>query len=984
MWSERDPLLVVVPFRSHAYALKKTLFERLIPLLGVRFISPAELRALLLQREDFHLPLREHLRLLLSVAAEVSMDLPADPGAREQRLLEPDFLAAKAVSRTPDHLLRALDQIRAAGWSFDDAGPASLRRVVRRFDEYVADCGFSMIHEADRFALDRASASPPRFARILVTGFDSSHWALWPLLRAGVCAAREATVILEDPRDESRDLDEAWVGTWEQAFGPARPLGASEKSSAVPEQGSFLFETPAPPANVHFLVGKDTTEQADAIVAIAATFLTDQKCERVGIVFPRAGALARSVASAFTRLGIAYNDGIAHVAPGPFEEPSWKAWLELQENLQLGVLLRFLRALPDGAALFDRVDFSAVEKILSRAYGNVLIDDLGVIAESCRRSPREDWKAVARGIDKLRFLPATASLREFLDATRITFEQFGWDERGMEVVRLSEGWSDALEQRFSRRIYLRWLGEISSSLHPLRDRGGDHPYSRVHLLFYNQAAGREWSHLILAGLNDGEWPPAGDESGFLSEGEIAAFNTRVKVLNKRAIRVGNQGEGHWSVVDGKTLFLGPHEQRQLASRQLASLLESTREAIAITANLFQQAAPERTWNPSEYFTRLYFDQRGKALSQGVMSALQRQTRAWLDDAVLRTASEALSVQQASVAYAARRRSDIPAGEYDFALREPIARPVTVSVTEWQKTLSEPAIVWMRNYLGVEVADELNDGWSAATGQWTHKWLAGISGKPAANEFSALPDPDEIRDRVSSLARNFRDEVKSLCAAAGRPLPDWWISGWDNAFYLAGCLAAKFAEIGGWPQIATEWVLDSASSISLGSGERLRARGRIDAILTDAAQLEGASAWIIDFKTGNKKALSSSRWKNPVERREGVRKKLLCGDGVQLGLYALALQDRGAKSVALSILSPALRQIEPQLDLSDLVTHDDFWCALHSMQETGVFGMLGPIRSDYSFTGAYPIATLAIDPDVLADKWLLTHPALCADCSEEAS
>ncbi len=42
----------------------------------------------------------------------------------------------------------------------------------------------------------------------------------------------------------------------------------------------------------------------------------------------------------------------------------------------------------------------------------------------------------------------------------------------------------------------------------------DHVYSRVHLLPYSEADGHEWSHLILAGLNQGEWPQSQRESGF--------------------------------------------------------------------------------------------------------------------------------------------------------------------------------------------------------------------------------------------------------------------------------------------------------------------------------------------------------------------------------------------------------------------------------------------------------------------------------------
>ena len=40
-----------------------------------------------------------------------------------------------------------------------------------------------------------------------------------------------------------------------------------------------------------------------------------------------------------------------------------------------------------------------------------------------------------------------------------------------------------------------------------------------------------------------------------------------------------------------------------------------------------------------------------------------------------------------------------------------------------------------------------------------------------------------------------------------------------------------------------------------------------------------------------------------------------------------------------------------------------------------------LRSAYRFSDDYPLATLAIDPDVLEQRWELTHPALVRDEEE---
>ena len=54
-----------------------------------------------------------------------------------------------------------------------------------------------------------------------------------------------------------------------------------------------------------------------------------------------------------------------------------------------------------------------------------------------------------------------------------------------------------------------------------------------------------------------------------------------------------------------------------------------------------------------------------------------------------------------------------------------------------------------------------------------------------------------------------------------------------------------------------------------------------------------------------------------------------------------------------------------------------------MQETGVFGMLGPVHAQYGFAHDYPLATLGIDEELLKEKWALTHPALAVEEGEHS-
>ena len=103
--------------------------------------------------------------------------------------------------------------------------------------------------------------------------------------------------------------------------------------------------------------------------------------------------------------------------------------------------------------------------------------------------------------------------------------------------------------------------------------------------------------------------------------------------------------------------------------------------------------------------------------------------------------------------------------------------------------------------------------------------------------------------------------------------------------------------------------------------------------------------------------------------------------MQLALYALAVHALGAQKIQLTLLSPA-EELEPQFDLDAVLAQADFWMELHRMQETGVFGMLGPVHADFGFIAQYPLGTLPIDIDLLEEKWALTHPAFMLEKEEK--
>src|SRR5437016_4559488 len=730
-----ETVAVATPFPSGAAFLRSKLLEHEIPLLGVKFITPPRLRELLLAEDASSLSLREHLRLLMAIAAEsVASRISADV----------DLAAiAKSISRSPDNLLRTFDQVSAAGWNFQNIGATAVREIMQEFQRLVRQCEFKLVHEADRDALAEIRSTPPQFSHLLLIGFTAKHWALWPLLQAAVSFAKRATVVLEYPREQTRAAEESWIGTWEEHFDSAAPIADRTERNRPFVHLNQPVITGTDSANreePRFLVGLNATEQAQAICAIALKFLAEKSCSRIGILFPRAGALARLVSEFLTQAGIPHHDAIGHLTPGEFEEPSWNAWLRLQENHQLEPVLRFLEANPDS---MYGLSIQEVRENLRWVYRQILIDDISVLREFCaRQTENEKLVRIAKVLRSIAFLSSKATLAQFLVETKPIFSKLKWDHRWTEIERFAQRWSAASSVEFSRAIYLCWLKEILDSFTIARAAQADHVYSRVHLLSYGEADGHEWSHLILAGLNQSEWPQSQRESGFLSDQEIVG-------LNARATRRGKQGEGHSALAPGKTFLLSAQDERQIALRQFGAALESADHGLAITASLLQESAPERIWNPSELFSQAYFAARNAPLSQETMSMLREKTFAWLKDLELFELAPTTDaeIDQTQIAYEARRKAEVPFGEYEFALSKPIDREITLRATEWDKVVKTPALIWLKTYLGVENHEPDLNKCNAATGTWVEGWpRMAAEWKLESPQLLSLNDGNKLRLR----------------------------------------------------------------------------------------------------------------------------------------------------------------------------------------------------------------------------------------------
>jgi hypothetical protein len=956
-WRAREPSVVLVPSRSFASWLKGKLIAEGIGCAGLRFWTPAECRDALRGRVG-GVPaaaVREHLHLLLAMTA-------ADLG---------DAPLCRSVSRDPSALMKAIDGLSTGGWDWKELGVPSAAPLVEAFASRLREAGWITVHEVDRRLLEQCPKRPPVIASLLVLGFDGAHWEHWTLLHAAVAASADSSIGLVGPRSRADQIDQYWIGSWEQQFGEATSAGEEEAEAARPFQAlAERMENPQgarDPITAHAEVrlGRTTRAQAEAIVLQAVTYLAGGSCERLGILFPGYGALSRQVSEMLARRGVDHNDTLGFTAAADGQSDAWTRWLAFQRQPRLDTLLALVGGNPPDVEDVD------VAHELTRAYTEVLVDDLGVLQAWLLAS--HDPRGVRAGtwLKEIKRLPEQGTVAEFVAFCRQEALAAGWKDiagriaaQGGEILSLGTS-------VVGRLVFLDWLGAAMAD--SLRQRHPDRslPYARVHLVSYAQAEGQDWSHLILTDLNEGRWPPPHSSSPFLPDDAIAA-------LNRRALRQGRQGEGHVCVEEGRGLILGPVERRALQQRQYYNLVEGCRSQLCLAASLATETEPGRALIPSDFLLHLYYMQSGTPLSQAEAESLQASTAEWVARSAAAGRPRPAACPAADLtarAFHARRDPTRPFGPFEFSLASPPEHEIVIPCRTWEHAIACPAIVWLERFPGVSyVRPGIDpDPWALTTGTWVHRWLGRAIVPHAGGALARFATAGQLRAGIARECERDRAWIARAYEAAGRRLPDWWISGWRQAVRVARQLADALDPAGAWRYVASEWTLPRHAAVPLPGGKSLRLRGRVDVLFATGPDLGKAQqAWIIDFKTGSQKALVASSFADKLPR----------GEGVQLALYALAVHAEGVSDTAITLLTPGA-EAAPQVDIAAVQACGPFWEGLCRMQDSGIFGMRGELRPEYGRAADYPLATLAIDAAVLEVKWALTHPHLTEQVDGEA-
>lgn len=931
------PQAIIVPNDSVTLLIKEFLLKNRIPILGIRFMTPGTLRHHLLNTYQYSemLELRENLHLLMKVVA---------------KRLDTN-LVAKSAEVDPEQFVRLADLIETTGWDTDIIDNVNVRKLIEEYLKEQNRCGLVTAEKMSNKLYHRSNFCPElAFSSIMVFGFRSKHWSSYKMLLTAIRSSIKATVCLFT-QDSSRLIDQAWLGSWEQEFGSSKRIFTVSEDKPF-SYLSYYFDDIALERNVlqtnqlpEIYIAEDILREAEVIVAKIAQALAEEEVFRLGVVFPsQTSLLAREVSRLLEHEEIAHYNHLGYFGGSNVKQQIFESWIHWQNTPRLQGFLNFLDQLVN-EELLPFSQFSLCKRQTQLALQNILTDELPVIFSylKCTLSDSEVDAIIGQWV----LLPEEASFNEYIILSQPAFETMAWPA-DIELVKQRGGTLlNNLKEPIKKSDFLIWLKSITKPLGRIANYFGTHPYSLVHLITEEEAILQTWSHLILSGLNQGEWPSNKPQVIFLDDNRIAE-------LNQNSLIQGNQGEGHLTIKPGLSLLPSSNDQYAINKNNFITLLRAPSKKLILTAHTKDPKNFKDTLI-SEFFERTYWISEGTLLDTTSIKLIYKKTEQWTRAYRFRDLNVLLRKDAVLHAFNQRRNPDTPFDAYSFCFKKTNKEAFNLPAKVWEDMLTNPERAWFQYILGVkknEVAlgKSLN---ALAKGTWIHSWLTldtHYAGKRLSTaEWSAF---------INNNANTVFEAIERSFSQLNRRLPDIWRANWYEAKRIAINLCHSLSSMSNTHYFFSEYTIPEISSGVLD----IPLRGRIDLIVYPIRDLENKShpLWIIDFKTGSSGTLTQNKLKR--------------GIGLQLALYALALKVEGFHDINLSIVQPH-STLSKQIDINEVLECNDLLNTINLIYQTGKVGLRESMDKFYGRASILPLSTLKIESDIIKKKWNLTHPSL---------
>jgi hypothetical protein len=273
VFGQPKPVVVVTPSPATAQAIKAFLLKDNIPVMGIEFWRPADLRRFLAAANGWKLPVDDP-RLIAAGVRSVAGEIAAG---------EPSNATAQAVSRSAQALADTIIMLEAAGWTHAEIKAEPLRLVAERFFANVSALNAETVGRFDFRLLSNAKGKAPVLASILIAGFDGAHWEHWPVLAAAATLAQDVFVTLPIAHEAAGAADMIWCSSWEQLGGsesapPASVDLANERLSKLADHLDLRSRGALPEATgdteaVRFIAAENLTEEARLVALQAASLV---------------------------------------------------------------------------------------------------------------------------------------------------------------------------------------------------------------------------------------------------------------------------------------------------------------------------------------------------------------------------------------------------------------------------------------------------------------------------------------------------------------------------------------------------------------------------------------------------------------------------------------------------------------------------------------------------------------------------------------
>ncbi len=914
------------------YLKQKLAYSGSSAVLGVRFLTPGQLRTLLLEQgstaDAGKLATGEDLQAVARAVAAQS--------AAEDRRLLPLLKDASGFTRAWDGwtAARASPDCWAEGWNL----------FRQSFEAVLSETGLCSTAQADWKLLACQENPQPLLGGLFIWGFTYDQAALYPLLLAAAKHAREATLAFPQLRESLKES--VWLGSFEQAFGRSAEMLTSGDNQTTTTLHSWALAAEFGESvenagdQTEFRLFGDRESEAAFLVHWAENQLRQIPNARIGIVLPREPTLAREVVRLAQARMLPVHDAIGHFPVAPLQQRLFGAWVSYQKTALIGEAQKLLELLPYLEGGDERETCIREANTIIREWQNAGQDCFSTDATLIRAYLHATSPA-NRFFEQWPLLPVSAEPRALLEQAEPVLKKLGFMNSLEALSATWKNWKGAV----SRSIWIDWL--YGSLRIPGKQRAPQarNSFAPIQIIHYHQVGSQHWTHLAFGGMNEGLVPEIFAESPYW-----VPDTPGTHLLRSR--KMGIFGEGHETLQPDKGFLPGEQEQRNATWRGILDAISATSHSVLCSA----------VWNEDAT------DRQASVLSQPFLQLLQAASARnpiRLESLLSRVRIESLdkvppqagwnSVEQTLTAIRKRHDPSYPFDGYSFCRESSLDFNSSLAARQWEAFLSRPASVWLEACCHLRPHENLEDGFKLKLirGNQVHRLLAG---KVPSRKLGSIED---WRQEIDQFAGSWLKRVQSAHEKAGQSVPRWWlqIRGLICQDAMALLDGMKGLSLTADTQVHSEWNLPSDTSIWLSEEWQMGVRGKVDCLL----EIPSREPVIVDFKTGKDKPISE--------------KALQKGQGLQVLIYGLACAGLRSDSIGLCILTP--RDALGSVQLSVVSGQDPSGLLIPLCQSVnqGLFGESETIRSEHAFVGSYPLTTMALPRHVWLEKWNRTHPLL---------